>query len=69
MGPEIQLDATWVYPPIGVALVMVGLDEIGVYIARCQNTVAQYITTRPIMDFCLVAEQRWVIRLLWRWWE
>ena len=39
-----------VNPPIGVDLAMVGLEEIGVYTARRQNTVAQYIETRPIMD-------------------
>ena len=27
-------------------------DEIGVYILKRQNTVAQYIATRPIMDLC-----------------
>ena len=50
MGPEGQRDGIWVYPPIGAALETVGLDEIGVYIPRRQNTVAQYIATRPIMD-------------------
>ena len=57
MGPERQLEGTWVYPPIGAALAMVGLDEIGVHIARRQNTVAQYIATRPIMDLWLAEER------------
>ena len=35
---------------IGAALEMVGLEEIRVYIACSQNTVLQYIVTRPIMD-------------------
>ena len=55
MVPKCQRDGTWVYTPIGVALAMVGLEDIGAYIARCQNTVAQYISTRHIMDLCLVA--------------
>ena len=48
---------------------MVGLEEIGVYIARRQNTFAQYIATRPIMDLCLVAERNPGMRLSRRWWE
>ena len=50
MGPKRQLDKAWVYPDIGAALEMVGLEEIGVYIVYRQNMVAQYIATRPIMD-------------------
>ena len=33
MGPKCQKDRKWVYPPIGVALEMVGLDYIRVYIS------------------------------------
>ena len=35
MGPKLQQDGTWVYPTIGVVLAIVGLDDIGVYIALC----------------------------------
>ena len=69
MGPKIQQDGTWLYPPIGAELVMVGLGEIGVYTARRQNTIAQCITTRPIMDLCLVVERKPGISLSRRWWE
>ena len=41
MVPKRQQDRTWVYPLIGGALAMVGLEEIGVYIAQRQNTVTQ----------------------------
>ena len=41
MGSKLQLESTWLYPPIGVALAMVLLDDIGVYINRRQNRVAQ----------------------------
>ena len=58
LGPKRQRDGTWVYPPIGTALEMVGMDEIGVYITLRQNTVTQYIATRPIMDLCLAVEWR-----------
>ena len=69
MGPKNQPDGTWVYPPIGAALVRVGLEEIGVYIARLQNTVMQYIATRPIMDLCLISERTPGMCLSRRWWE
>ena len=69
MGPKCHPDRAWVYPPIGATLAMVGLEEIGVYIACRQNTVAQYIATRPIMDLCLAAEQKPGMRLSRRWWE
>ena len=69
MVPERQRDRTWVYPPIGVALAMLGLEEIRVYIARHQNTVVQCIATSPIMDFCLEAEQKTGMRLSRQWWK
>ena len=55
-------------PPIGVALATVGMNEIGVYIFRRQNMVAQYIATRPIMDLCLTAERKPVLRPLRQCW-
>ena len=57
------------YPPIGAALAMVGLKEIGVYISRHQNMFAQYVATRPIMDLCLAAERKPVMRLSRQWWD
>ena len=69
MGHKRQWDRTWVYPPIVVALEMVGLEEIGVYIARRQNMVAQYIAICPIMDLCLAAEKNPKMCLYRRWWE
>ena len=56
MLPIIQRDGTWVYTPIGEALKMMGIDEIGVYITRHQNTAAQYIASCTIMDLCLAEE-------------
>ena len=69
MVPKHQMDGTWMYPPIGAALAMVVLEESRVYIALHQNTVAQYIVTCPIMDLCLAAERKPVIRLSRKWWE
>ena len=53
MGTKCQCGGTWVYTPIGAALEMVWLEEIGVYIVQHHNTVAQYIASRLIMDWCL----------------
>ena len=55
MGPKLQWDGTWVYSPIGAVLVMVVLQEIGVYIACRQNMVKQYIVNCTNMELCLEA--------------
>ena len=34
-----------------------------------QNTVAQYIATRPILDLCKAAERKRGARVGMRWWE
>ena len=67
MGPKCQRYRTWVYPSIGADLKMLELEEIGVYIACCQNTIAQYIATRPIVDLCLTARWKPGMRLSRRW--
>ena len=69
MAPKNQQDGTRVYTPIGAALAMVGLEEISVYIAYCQNRVAQYIDTRLIMGLCLAADKKLGIRPSRRWWK
>ena len=69
MSLKHQLARTWVYPPIGPALEMVILDDIGVYIVRHQNTFAQYIATCCTMELCLAAEQWPGMQLLQRCWE
>ena len=45
------------------------MGEMGTYISRRQNIVAQYIATRPIFDMCLEAEKRIGSRVSMRWWE
>ena len=46
-----------------------GLENIGVYSARHQNRVTQYIVTCPIMDLCLSAERNPGLYLSMRWWD
>ena len=46
-----------------------GLKYVETYVSRCQNTVARFIATRPIMDLCLAEEQRPDPRVSKRWCE
>ena len=60
---------SWYYLPMAAAMEEAGFEDIGTYIMRRQNMVAQYISTRTIMDLCEQPTQRpgaWVSR---RWWE
>ena len=41
-------------PPLEYGMVEAGLQEVETYVSRRQNTVAQFIVTRPIMDLYLV---------------
>ena len=45
------------------------MQEVETYVSRRQNTVTQYIATRPIMDLCLAAKRRPGPRVTMRWWE
>ena len=58
MGPKSCWYVTWVYTPIGVALVIGALEDIGVFISLHQNTVSQYISTCLIMNLCLALERK-----------
>ena len=69
MGPKHQRNGTLVYIPIGEYLEMVGPEEIRVYIPCHQNTVAQYMTDRPIIGLCMAAERNPGLRLSRRWWK
>ena len=45
-----------------------GFEEMGAYFLKRQNTVAQYIATRPILDLCEETVRRtgaWVA-IIWR---
>ena len=66
--PRRQGGGSWEYPSFEEALVEEGFEGIGTYVTRRQNTVAQYIATRPILDLYERSAPRpgaWVSR---RWW-
>ena len=46
-----------------------GFEGIREYITRRQNTVAQYISMRPILDLHERSARRPGDRVSWRWWE
>ena len=48
----------WFYPSLAGALKEVGVVRVRMSILRRQNTVAQFIATRPILGLCEVAERR-----------
>ena len=59
----------WVYPLLDAAIIAVGLEEVEMYVLCRNNTIAHYIVTCPIMELCLVAEQRPGSWLTQQWWE
>ena len=67
--PRIRGDGSWEYPPLEEAMVVPGFEGIGKCITRRQNTVAQYIATRPILDLCERSAWRKGARVSRRWWE
>ena len=46
-----------------------GLTEVGKSILNRQNTVAQYIATRPLLDLCKGASAREGTRVPLWWWN
>ena len=61
------MDGIREYPPLEGALQAEGLETTETYISRRQNMVAQYIATRYILNLCLEAERRAVLRVPTQW--
>ena len=67
--PRQRRDRKWFYPYLAEALKEVGVVRVRTSILRRQNTVAQFIATRPILGLCEVAERRQGTRVPRIWWE
>ena len=67
--PRQRTDGSWYYPPLAEALGEAGLEEIRKSVTRRQNTVAQYIATRPILDLRERATLRPGARVYRQWHE
>ena len=61
-------DRSWFYPPVAGVMKETGMVGIRTSILRRQNTVAQFIATRPIMDLSEQATRRPSARVSRRWW-
>ena len=46
-----------------------GFQEVETYVSLRQNTVTQFIATRPIIDLCLEMEWRPGSRVTNQWWD
>ena len=62
-------DGKWYYPSLEGAMKEVGLTDVHTFINRRQNTVAHYISMRPLLDLCEGATQREEARVTLRWWD
>ena len=62
-------DGRWEYPPLAEAMGEVGFYGIRKLVIRMQNTAAQYIATRPILELCERTTRRPGERVSWQWWE
>ena len=67
--PRRGRDGNWVYPSLAGALKEAGDVRSRTSVLWRQNTVAQFIATRPILGLCEVAERRRGTRVPQRWWE
>ena len=67
--PQRGWDGKCYYPSLQGAMREAGFIEIQESITRRQNTVAQYIATRPILDLCERTTHRAGARVSQRWWD
>ena len=65
--PRKGRDGKWYYPSLEGATKEAGLTDVPTSINRRQNTVAQYIATRQLLDLCKGAKQREGARVTIRW--
>ena len=67
--PSHGRDGKWIYLPLTGATKEAGIVRARTSVLRRQNTVAQFIATRPILGLCEVTERRGGTRVPQRWWE
>ena len=65
--PREQGYGSWDYPPLTEGMAEADFEEIGVYVTRRQNMVAQYISTQTILDLYEGSVQRPGDWVSWRW--
>ena len=65
--PRRGWDRKWFYPSLEGAMKEAGFKDIRTSINNRQNTVAQYIATRPLLDICEGTNQIGGARVSRRW--
>ena len=66
--PRSKKYGSWFYPPVAGVMKDTGMVGIWTSILRRQNTVAQFISTRPILDLSEQATRRPGAQVSQRWW-
>ena len=66
--PRRGWDGKWFYPSLVGAMKESGFTDLRTSINRRQNTVAQYIATRPLLELCKGETQQGGARVTMRWW-
>ena len=56
-------------PPLAGAIKDAGIVRVRTSVLRRQNTVEQFVATRPILDLCEGTERQGGTRVPQRWWE
>ena len=64
-----EKNGDWYYPSLVGVMREAGLADIRKSIANRQNTVAQYIATRPLLDLCEGVRAREGAKVPMRWWD
>ena len=67
--PRRGRDGKWQYLPLAGAIKDAGIVRVRTSVLRRQNTVAQFVATRPILALCEGTERRGGARVPQRWWE
>ena len=67
--PRRGKDGSWYYPSLAGAMKEAGIVWVRTSILRSQNTVAQFIATRPILDLCENSSHQPGAQVARRWWE
>ena len=61
-------DGKWFYPSLEGAMKEAVFQYVSTSINTRQNTIAQYIATRPLLDLCEGTTQIQGVRVAIRWW-
>ena len=67
--PRRGRNGNWKYLPLAGAIKDAGIVRVRTLVLRRQNTVAQFVATRPFLALCEGTERRGGACVPQRWWE